>query len=156
MGIGPGEVYSPAAREPERLNERNYRITPADNLGAGSLKQKARDNFAAIELAQRLDAEGRSATDDEKRVLVKYVGWGGIPQVFADFGPPEWKGERERLKELLPPEIYEAARASTLNAWNCRCVSSRRFARIVTSSRAIDQRSFLLVPWIWKPWTCTI
>jgi N12 class adenine-specific DNA methylase len=116
VGIDPGEVYSPAAREPERLNERNYRITPADNLGAGSLKQKARDNFAAIELAQRLDAEARPASEDEKRVLVKYVGWGGIPQAFADFGAPEWKAERERLKELLLPEIYEAARASTLNA----------------------------------------
>ena len=116
MGIDPGEVYSPAARAPERLNGQNYRITPADNLGAGSLKQKARDNFAAIELAQRLDAEARPATDDEKRVLVKYVGWGGIPQVFADFGPPEWQGERERLRTLLSPQIYEAARASTLNA----------------------------------------
>ena len=50
VGIGAGEVYSPAAREPERLNARNYRITAEDRLGAGSLKQKARDNFAAIEL----------------------------------------------------------------------------------------------------------
>ena len=116
MGIDPREVYSPAAREPERLNTRNYRITPADSLGAGSLKQKARENFAAIELAQRLDAEDRAATDDEKRVLVKYVGWGGIPQVFADFGPEEWQGERERLSAMLSPETYEAARASTLNA----------------------------------------
>jgi hypothetical protein len=36
--------------------------------------------------------------------------------VFADFGPEEWQSERERLKALLPSEIYEAARASTLNA----------------------------------------
>jgi hypothetical protein len=116
VGVDPGEVYSPAAREPERLNQRNYRITPADQLGAGGLKQKARDNFAAIELAQRLDAEGRLATDEERRVLVRYVGWGGIPQVFAYYGAPEWQAERDRLKALLPSEQFEAARASTLNA----------------------------------------
>ena len=49
-------------------------------------------------------------------MLVKYVGWGGIPQVFADFGAEEWQPERDRLKTLLTPEQYEAARASTLNA----------------------------------------
>ena len=87
MGVGPGEIYSPASREPERLNGRNYRITAEDRLGVGSLKQKARDNFAAIELVQRLDRDGREPTDDERRTLVKYVGWGGIPQVFAESGP---------------------------------------------------------------------
>jgi N12 class adenine-specific DNA methylase/adenine-specific DNA methylase len=116
VGVNPGEVHPPAARESERLNERNYRITPADQLGVGSLKQKARDNFAAIELAQRLDREQRSATEEEKGVLVKYVGWGGIPQVFTEFGPQEWQAERERLRSLLAPEMYEKARASTLNA----------------------------------------
>jgi hypothetical protein len=34
-----------------------------DALGQGSLKQKCRDNFAAIELAHRLDAEARDAID---------------------------------------------------------------------------------------------
>ena len=116
MGIGAGEVYSPAAREPERLNARNYRITPEDRLGIGSLKQKARDNFAAIELVQRLDGEGREATPEERRTLVKYVGWGGIPQVFADFSAEEWQLERDQLKTLLTPKLYETARASTLNA----------------------------------------
>ena len=82
----------------------------------GSLKQKARDNFAAIELTRKLDVEGREATEAERRVLVKYVGWGGIPQAFADFGPEEWRAEREQLKSLLTPAEYESARASTLNA----------------------------------------
>lgn len=80
------------------------------------MKQKARDNFAAIELALRLDTEGRAATDEERQALVKYVGWGGIPQVFAYYGAPEWQTERDRLKALLTPEQFEAARASTLNA----------------------------------------
>ncbi|MEO6754371.1 MAG: DEAD/DEAH box helicase family protein, partial [Chthoniobacteraceae bacterium] len=65
---------------------------------------------------RKLDGENRAATDEEKRTLVKYVGWGGIPQVFAWHEAPEWQPERERLKALLSTEEYEAARASTLNA----------------------------------------
>ncbi len=65
---------------------------------------------------RQLENQSRAATDDERRVLVRYVGWGGIPQVFATPAPPEWVVERERLKNLLTPEEYKAARASTLNA----------------------------------------
>ena len=115
MGDDPGEIYSPSrGREPERLNTGNYRIRNA--LGEGTLKQKCRDNFAAIELVRKLDSENRAATDEEKGVLVKYVGWGGIPQVFAWHESGEWGEERDRLKSLLTESEYEAARASTLNA----------------------------------------
>ena len=94
VGDDSREIHSPpAGREPE-LNARNYRIRAEDRLGDGSLKQKCRDNFAAIELVRQLDAEARAATDDEKRVLVKYVGWGGIPQVFASPTSQEWAAER--------------------------------------------------------------
>jgi N12 class adenine-specific DNA methylase len=115
VGDGPGEKYSPSAGR-RRLNTRNYRILPEDSVGAGSLKQKCRDNFAAIELVRKLDAENRTATDEEKRVLVRYLGWGGIPQVFAWNVDGEWDAEREKLKSLLSESEYEAARASTLNA----------------------------------------
>jgi N12 class adenine-specific DNA methylase len=115
LGDDSGEIHSsPAGRE--SLNANNYHIRPEDALGRGSLKQKCRDNVAAIELVHRLDAEGREAIEDEKRILVRYVGWGGIPQVFAEQGAGEWDSERTRLKELLTPEEYNFARASTLNA----------------------------------------
>ena len=65
---------------------------------------------------QQLDREGREPTDEERRILVKYVGWGGIPQVFAESARRNGNAERDRLKALLTPEQYEAARASTLNA----------------------------------------
>src|SRR5581483_7609844 len=116
LGDDSGEIHSsPTGREPE-LNARNYRIRAEDRLGDGSLKQKFRDNIATIELVRRLDAESRGASEDEKRVLVKYVGWGGTPQVFASPLPAEWRSEGEELKALLTPEEYGAARASTLNA----------------------------------------
>ena len=75
-------------------------------VGEGSLKQKCRANFAAIELVRKLDAENRAATDEERSVLVKYVGWGGIPQVFAQQASGEWEDERQKLVSLLTEE-YE-------------------------------------------------
>lgn len=72
------EIEAPAlcvSDEPEPArNQRNYHITDADRIGVGSLKQKCRDNVAAIELLKKLEAENRPATDDEKRVVVRYVG----------------------------------------------------------------------------------
>ncbi len=122
MGVDPGEVYSPGAGAGRRpLNTANFRFG-ADELarvGVGSLRQKARDNFAAIELSQLLEREARPASEEEKRVLVRYVGWGGIPQVFASWQEPgasDWREERAAIERLLTPEQYEAARASTLNA----------------------------------------
>ncbi|HRZ37895.1 MAG TPA: hypothetical protein P5534_16215 [Candidatus Paceibacterota bacterium] len=66
-------------------------------------------------MLKRLEAEGRAATDPEKRVLVRFVGWGGLPQVFNAWND-EWKEQRERLEQLLTPDELESARASTLNA----------------------------------------
>jgi hypothetical protein len=85
-------------------------------LGDGSLKRKFCDNIAAIRVVRQLQLEDRSATDDEKHLLVRYVGWGGIPQVFASPPPAEWRSEGEELKALLAPNEYDAARATTLNA----------------------------------------
>ncbi len=116
MGDDSREIHSSPPGRESRLNARNYRIRAEDRLGDGSLKQKCRDNFAAIELVRLLDSQSRAASDQEKRVLVKYVGWGGIPQVFASPLSTEWKAEGERLKVLLTSEEYDAARASTLNA----------------------------------------
>ncbi|HRY50003.1 MAG TPA: DEAD/DEAH box helicase family protein [Candidatus Paceibacterota bacterium] len=111
-----GELAAADLAEPQPvLNQSNYRITQADRLGEGSLKRKCRDNLAAIELLKCLEDEGRAPTDDEKRLLVRYVGWGGLPQVF-DRWNEAWTAERQRLEQLLTEEELESARATTLNA----------------------------------------
>ena len=112
---GAVESQVPADEPPQVRNARNYRITDEDQVGVGSLKQKARDNLAAIEVLQRLESETRSPTADELRQLVRFVGWGGLPQVFDSWNK-EWKTERERLESLLSESELESARASTLNA----------------------------------------
>ena len=95
---------------------RNYLITDDDQIGQGGPKAKVRANIDAIRIVRTLEEEKREATEDERRSLVKYVGWGAFAQdIFADY-KPEWAKERQALKDLLSPEEYEAARRSTQNA----------------------------------------
>jgi hypothetical protein len=102
--------------EPEELPSRDFRLTAAHGIGQGSLHEKARDNIAAIRLLKTLEAENRAATDDEKPVLARYVGWGGMPNVFGYSPPGEWRNVAVGVKELLTAPEYESARASTPNA----------------------------------------
>ncbi len=83
-------------------------------MGAGSLREKCRANLAAIKLVRELQAENRPATAEEKSVLVRYVGWGGLSQIFSP--ATDWQKENIELSALLSEEEFRAARASTLNA----------------------------------------
>ncbi|HYE93571.1 MAG TPA: hypothetical protein VEA38_21250, partial [Terriglobales bacterium] len=94
---------------------RDFRITDADAIGAGGPKEKARANLAAIRLLKQIEEAGRPATPDEQKILVKYAGWGGIPQIF-DPNNKEWAKDAAALSSLLTAEEYAAARASTPNA----------------------------------------
>nr|WP_243120531.1 DEAD/DEAH box helicase family protein [Pelotomaculum sp. FP] len=100
--------------EPPKQPRVNFRITD-DNLGVGGQKTKYAWNVAAIRLVNQLEEENRLATPEEQEILSKYVGWGGLPQVF-DKDNPQWAKEYAELKELLDEDEYNSARASTLNA----------------------------------------
>ena len=52
------------------------------NIGKGSEEQKYADNLAAIRTLKTIEAEDRRATPEEKGVLPRYVGWGGLKNVF--------------------------------------------------------------------------
>jgi hypothetical protein len=94
----------------------NYRITPEDRLGFGGAKAKYADNIAAIRLLQALQGErAKEASPEEKKVLVRYVGWGGIPQAF-DPHNEAWGKEYRELQSLLSPDDYAKARRSTQDA----------------------------------------
>jgi len=49
-------------------------------------------------------------------VLVKYSGWGAIPNAFAAQPPREWQSVADELRDLLTADEYASARASTPNA----------------------------------------
>ena len=108
--------------EPEDIKEQiveqephNFHITD-DDLGSGGPKAKFKANMEAIRLLKELEQEQRLATPEEQEVLSRYVGWGGIPQAFEERNSA-WAEEYTQLKEVLTPEEYSAARASTLNAF---------------------------------------
>ena len=97
-----------------RRRARNFRITD-EHLGEGGAKTKCRANIEAIQLLKYLERNGFQASPEQQDVLSRYVGWGGIPEVF-DESKPDWSKEYAELKALLTPEEYEASRGSTLNA----------------------------------------
>src|SRR5579863_5138759 len=126
-GIHPGLGHrdagdSPAGRvtldlEPEEKPSRDFRITDSHRIGQGGLHEKARDNVAAIRLLKVLETENRDATDEEKAVLTRYVGWGAMANpIFGTPVAPEWKNTAESVRQLLTSDEYESARASTPNA----------------------------------------
>ena len=101
-------------RDNLRRNAQNFHITD-DHLGEGGPKAKYQANVAAIKLLKYLEETTGQATPEQQEVLSRYVGWGGVADAF-DPSKTAWAKEYAELKELLTPEEYEAARASTLNA----------------------------------------
>ena len=93
---------------------KNFRITD-EHLGEGGPKQKYQRNVQAVQTLKQIEAENRTATQEEQEILTQYVGWGGLADAFDD-RKENWKKEYAQLKELLTPEEYESARGSVLNA----------------------------------------
>ena len=85
-------------------------------LPKGGPKTRYQWNVEAIRLLKRIENEGRLATEEEQKILARYVGWGGIPQAF-DVKNEKWKKEYGELQELLSFEEYEAARATVNHAF---------------------------------------
>lgn len=71
--------------------------------------------MAALRLLGQLREQARAATPEEQATLVRYVGWGGLPQAF-DHRNQNWQAEYHALAALLPKEAYERARRSTQDA----------------------------------------
>lgn len=102
----------------------------ANDVVTGGAKSKFKANVEAIQVLQKIEAENRYATPEEQSVMAKYVGWGGIPQAFTtdraaeslggnlgEAAPSGWETEQKQLRELLSPDEYKAARASTLTSF---------------------------------------
>ena len=102
--------------QPEAAQEKgeNFRITD-EHLGEGGKREKFQRNLAAIITLQSIEKEKRHAAKAEQETLSKYIGWGGLPEVF-DKDNNSYAGEFAQLKSVLSEDEYEMARASTLNA----------------------------------------
>lgn len=93
---------------------KDYTINEGD-LNVGGAKSKFKYNTEAIKTLNKIYTEKREATLEEKQKLIKYSGWGGIPQAFDPFNK-DWKSQFTELTELLPTDLYNAAKRSTQDA----------------------------------------
>lgn len=114
-GGGPG-VSPGLSGDHISTGDLNYTPSIDEKIGAGGLKTKYRDNVTAIKILLQLESENRKATTEEQQKLIRYVGWGAMPQVF-DSNKKGWKAEHKELKALLSDKkLWDAALSSTTNA----------------------------------------
>lgn len=91
-----------------------FAMAQTDFVSVGA-REKYKVNIAAIKLLKSLEEEKRQATPEERHILAKYVGWGGVQEAF-DSHNEKWKNEYEELKSVLTDDEYRTARASVLTA----------------------------------------
>jgi len=74
-------------------------------------------NLAAIGILRKLDEEKRQPTAEERSMLNRYTGWGGLPQAFnSEQSDDVWRSRADRLKALLSTGEHQLAEGSTPNA----------------------------------------
>lgn len=110
-----GTVVSTRGEHASRVKQDDFVINDGLRFDQGGPKVRFNDNLSAIEKLRELEASGRKAGIEDQRLLVKYVGWGGLPQAF-DESNAAWNNEFSRLQNVLTVEEYESARQSTQDA----------------------------------------
>lgn len=84
------------------------KLTPSERLNY---------NLEAIKLLKSIENGKKELDISAQEVLSKYVGWGGLSEVFDDSKEGQWKEARNFLKENISESEYEAARESTLTSF---------------------------------------
>lgn len=114
VGGGPGVSQALSGENPG-----NYVLTDADMIGTGTDSVRIAQNLEAIRIVKALEAENRYATREEQAKLVKFVGWGGLRQVFdpRNTGQSNQYGRAQAaLREMLTKAEYNDAFNSTTDA----------------------------------------
>ena len=145
-GVREGERRVGERSVPENVPDRNHRITNPDTLAPRGVMGKADANISAIRLLRTLESEDRNPTPDEKAILARYTGWGGLKPMFdriksqrvesynryvsehpdrADYYSldtateqwnKKWGGRAKTLQDLLTKEEWEEAASTMHNA----------------------------------------
>lgn len=98
----------PAGRDIPAKSGRNYRFSDGDLTYEGGWQKKAAQNVEAVELAKKLETEGRQATREEQAVLAKFIGWGASEIRNSIFGDKldkaarsinDWKDAKAAMDE---------------------------------------------------------
>lgn len=92
----------------------DWRLNDAPAAPAGP-RAKAAANLDALQVLAELRAEHRPATRSDQERLARWSSWGALSKIFDD-ADVEWADDRTRLRGLLDPDAWSAARRTTLNA----------------------------------------
>jgi len=106
-------------QEEERESPKIENFIITDEIISDSLppQERLENNINAIKVLKVLEEENRNANRDEQVALSKYVGWGGLSDVFDENKTGQWERARDFLKENLTSREYESCQESTLTAF---------------------------------------
>ena len=107
---------NPAAMPESMPAAHNFRYSADMDLYRSGEKSKYKANIEAIKLLKAIESERRFATPEEQVVLARYVGWGGLANVFSAKSNA-WAKEYQELKTLLTGDEYKSAIQSTATAY---------------------------------------
>lgn len=113
-GRATGNDDSSVRRRASCLNKNNYSFDAEDIQYIDNTRPNENDNLEAIRTLLTIEREGRQATPEERKILSKYKGWGGLSNIFDERN--SWRSNAQALKSLLSPQEYSDARGSTQNA----------------------------------------
>lgn len=103
--------------EIKKAEAHNFKITEETLPEKLSPSERLNNNLEAISMLNRVESGQRELDSTAQGVLVRYVGWGGLSEVFDESREGQWKEARSFLKENLSQAEYEAARESTLTSF---------------------------------------
>lgn len=124
--IGSGRVHGVSGKHSVKNNVRNY------SFGEGHIEvpsgdvAKLKSNIEAIRILKEIEASGQPASNAQKAILAKYVGWGGLSAALDEqkfLNSKGWMADRNwnekylpyyiELRELLTKEEFNDAVQST-------------------------------------------
>ena len=103
--------------EIKKAEAHNFKIKEETLPDKLSPSERLNNNLEAISMLNRIERGERDLDITAQEVLARYVGWGGLADVFDEEKGGQWKEVRSFLKENLSQAEYEAARESTLTAF---------------------------------------
>ena len=126
---GSRRVPEPAgtsSRQPVVRNQRNYRFGEEGiQVPQGDIA-KLKANVEAIRTLKEIEASRQPATEEQKEILSRYVGWGGLADALNEdkynarntyYKDANWNSKYltyyEQLRELLSEEEFQSAVQST-------------------------------------------
>ena len=98
-------------------NLKNFQITNEVLVEKLTPSERLKNNIEAISILKKIEKGDLTLNADTQETLAKYVGWGGLADVFDESKEGQWLTARAFLKESLSEEEYKNAKESTLTAF---------------------------------------